>query len=54
MAEEVVMAWLERRSRGYAEVADLRVDATTPTARLVEIIIDELGHRDEPSVTEPR
>jgi shikimate kinase len=44
-APQAAAASLEARKRGFAAVADLRLDATAPTDELVEGIVDELARR---------
>lgn len=45
MDAAATQATLAERERRFAEVADLRLDATTPTEHLVETIVGELGRR---------
>jgi shikimate kinase len=44
-APQAAAALLEARKRGFAAVADLRLDATSPTDELVGSIVDELARR---------
>lgn len=44
---------LDERKRYFAELADLRLDATAPTGQLVEQIVAELARRDGTAVTGP-